>query len=297
MSVRVAWRLLLLGLPSCFGGRAINVAVPRDACAIPSVEKLKGEEADDERARYSRCLMKACPGPKELRMDKELGRGSFGTVMRVVDDNGNSLALKIIQRVSRLGAMSLNNKGVATIIDEIAMQQKAFEHDLGLEVMDAWLCNKEGNAPRASDKLLTAYILMPVIPGVMLDELITATRPNDAHLRCKARFLGETSDGYMAQDVKKKLIESLHELNELGLMQLDFRGANAFMQNDGKIKFIDFGSVFNNKVACCVLDWAIRTRLGCDIELRSKPVIWSQIIFADTDDDCPREALGCAGTQ
>jgi serine/threonine-protein kinase len=141
-----------------------------------------------------------------------LGRGGMGVVYRAYDSVvKREVALKTLRDAPNRAALQLFYKEC----DVLA----SMSHPNIVEIFDIGEFEEEGASK--------PYFVMPLLPGISLDKLITTS----SH-----RLTVERSVDIMTQACR-----GLHAAHERGLVHRDLKPSNLFVMEDDSVKIIDFG--------------------------------------------------------
>jgi serine/threonine protein kinase len=147
-------------------------------------------------------------------VEKRLGSGKYGTIYRVIDDNGKRYTLKRIKLESQ-------GKMISAVLEYRAFQRIKS------------LCGRGKNPPVSCPKLIACVdaseilLLLSYIPGIMLGDALFASR------KLPASWL-------QTQTILARLADSVAQLHTVGVAHLDLR-PNNFVLDDSTPYVIDMG--------------------------------------------------------
>lgn len=150
--------------------------------------------------------------PEIFTVEKEVGRGGFGTIYKVIDPSGQSYALKVLTEA--------NPQLLANEIRVIANISKSPACNAALVCYyDAFVLNWQGK--------LVYGILTEFIEGV------------DLYACMKERQIAFQQGQVMT--IAVWLASVLVSLHQAGYVHLDIKPSNIMIQPDGNLKLVDFG--------------------------------------------------------
>ncbi len=171
----------------------------------------------------------------KMRVGEKIGEGAFGAIRRLEDDDGDGLVVKF---ASAGGAMGLED-----IQEEAAAYQKLEAAGLAEHpniVRCFGIHEFDGE---------TGLVMEEVKGGTVEDvfDQLRQLRPSR-----EAQAQGQQADGPelgpqeywgTVQHVLRGVVEGLAALEQAGFQHVDFKGANAMLDEDGTPKLIDLGSL------------------------------------------------------
>lgn len=147
----------------------------------------------------------------------KLGSGGMGTAFKALDlllqeaeDRNPYVALKLIR------AEAVDHPDALKILQREARKTQKLAHP---NVVQVYHYDKDGDLP---------FITMELLEGETLEEVLTRTRNAPLSISTRSKII-------------EQIASALDAAHAIGLVHLDLKPANIFIERDGRVKIIDFG--------------------------------------------------------
>lgn len=185
---------------------------------------------EDETENDPRCLRKGTILNGRYEIIKVLGAGGFGVTYKALDKTTGGL--KAVKEYFQLGVVN-RNPGTTEIVITAPKRREEFEYGRDRLINEAKIVAKfqSPGIVRVDDYFLennTSYMVMEYINSQTLEDYLMSKR--------RLLTIEETVD------LGVRIAEALEEIHAAGVVHRDIAPDNLFVDDQGEVKIIDFGS-------------------------------------------------------